>query len=385
MSRVGQACEECSKSRCQQKNLTCRLSTAAQEELDAAQELGAAQDLLDLSHNLDLRSPCSHAALPTPSHHHSEGRVKEAVMVAQQVTPAWDDMQGMETNFADVVLSATQESETLPMFMQNSAMSFSEGSPGDAFIPEFLRYMPPVETSLSGYATPRGLVEHNFNWDLDFSGIDLALFDQNLINENSHQDAFRHDILSTEQHSQPGPPDSAAADRAKAFDRSLWRYMPRSKTNPVTAGESYLALPDGESEGQSPSHIPLRNITSERLSYTTRDRLLGLVLETSSNENSKRIAAGFPSLQLLDSMVQMFFTSPSVDAGSCFHLPTFSLAQTHPLLLVCIIASGAFSAPDDLLRKLGHALHEVARVSMSKHIDDDNTTIRDIQYLQVRP
>jgi hypothetical protein len=372
MSRVGQACEECSKShlkcedekpcrRCQQKNLTCRLSTAAQEELDAAQELGAAQDLLDLSHNLDLRSPCSHAALPTPSHHHSEGRVKEAVMVAQQVTPAWDDMQG------------------------NSAMSFSEGSPGDAFIPEFLRYMPPVETSLSGYATPRGLVEHNFNWDLDFSGIDLALFDQNLINENSHQDAFRHDILSTEQHSQPGPPDSAAADRAKAFDRSLWRYMPRSKTNPVTAGESYLALPDGESEGQSPSHIPLRNITSERLSYTTRDRLLGLVLETSSNENSKRIAAGFPSLQLLDSMVQMFFTSPSVDAGSCFHLPTFSLAQTHPLLLVCIIASGAFSAPDDLLRKLGHALHEVARVSMSKHIDDDNTTIRDIQYLQVRP
>jgi hypothetical protein len=245
--------------------------------------------------------------------------------------------------------------------------------------------MPPVETSLSGYATPRGLVEHNFNWDLDFSGIDLALFDQNLLYENSHQDAFRHDVPPTEQHIQPGPPDSAAADRAKAFDRSLWRYMPRSKTNPVTAGESNLALPGGESEGQSPSHIPPRNITSERLSYTTRDRLLGLVLESSSSTNSKRIAAGFPSLELLDSMIQMFFTSPSLDAGSCFHLPTFSPVQIHPLLLACIIASGAFSAPDDLLRKLGHALHEVARVSMSKHIDEDNTTIRDIQYLQVRP
>lgn len=401
MSRVGQACEECSKShlkcedekpcrRCRQKNLTCRLVTGALEELDAAQELGAAQDLLDLSNDLDSRSPYPQAAQPTPSHHHSESTVDEAIMVAHQQFPqAWDDMQGMEPSPSDVAIGPTQEPEPLPMFMQNLAMSYSEGSPSDAFIPDFLRYMPPVESSLSGYATPRGLAEHSLNWDLDFSGIDLALFDQSLMHESLQQDSFHHDVptaaaSAAEQPTQNAAVDSAAADRAKAFDRSLWRYMPRSKSNPVTAGETNLAFPDGESEGQSPGLIPPRNIISERLSYTSRDRLLALVLESSSNENSKRIAAGFPSVELLDGMIQVFFSSPSVDAGSYLHLPTFSPSQIHPLLLVCVVAAGAFSAPDDLLRKLGQALHEVARVAMSKSIEEDNSNIRDIQYLQVR-
>ncbi|KAL1608341.1 hypothetical protein SLS60_003282 [Paraconiothyrium brasiliense] len=296
---------------------------------------------------------------------------------------AWDNLPGIEPDFADVTLGTTQDPDPLPLFMQNSTMSFSEGSPGDAFIPDFLRYMPPLESARSGYATPRGLLENHFNWDLDFSGIDLALFDQNLLQESSQQGPFHQDTHFAE-HTQQRPSDTAAADRAKAFDRSLWRYMPRSKTNPVTAGESNLAFPDGARDGQSPTHIPSRNITSERLSYTTRDRLLALVLESSSYENSKRIAAGFPSLELLEGMIQVFFTSPSVDAGACFHLPTFSPARVHPLLLTCIVAAGAFSAPDDLLQKLGLALHEVARVSMAKSIDEDNSSIRDIQYLQMQ-
>lgn len=107
------------------------------------------------------------------------------------------------------------------------------------------------------------------------------------------------------------------------------------------------------------------------------------VLENSSAENSKRIAAGFPSLELLDGMVQLFFSASSIDTASYFHLPTFSPAHIHPLLLTCVIAAGSFSAPDDVLQKLGLALHEVARVAMSKCIDEDNTTIRDIQFLQV--
>jgi hypothetical protein len=116
-------------------------------------------------------------------------------------------------------------------------------------------------------------------------------------------------------------------------------------------------------------------------------RLTGIfcssVLESSSAQNSKRIAAGFPSLGLLDGMVQIFFTASSINAASYLHLPTFSPAHVHPLLLICIIAAGSFSAPDDILRKLGLALHEVARVAMSKFIDEDNSTIRDIQFLQV--
>lgn len=304
-------------------------------------------------------------------------------MVAQSVPPAWDDMASMEPGFADVTLGAPQDAGDFPLFMQNTALSFSEGSPGDVFIPDFLRYMPPQETSLSGYATPRGVTEPTFNWDLDLSGIDIAHFDQSFLYDNSQHDTLQHNDQPIDQHTQPRPQDPAAVDRARAFDRSVWRYTPRDKTNPVTAGEGNLAFPDGQSEGQSPAHIPPRNITNERLSYPTRDQLLALVLDSSSRENTKKIAAGFPSLDLLDGMIQIFFSSPSIDAGSYFHIPTFSPNQIHPVLLACIIAAGACSTPDDLLQKLGLALYEVGRVSVAKSIDEDNSNIRNIQYLQV--
>ncbi|KAF1971865.1 hypothetical protein BU23DRAFT_600083 [Bimuria novae-zelandiae CBS 107.79] len=388
-SRVGQACEECSKShlrcedekpchRCRQKKLDCRLSTTVQDELDAVQDLDA-----NLSNDhLDAGTPSPPIAQPHMSPRLTEDAGHGATTLASyQVPPPWHGDQEMEPTFPHVGLATTNETDPLPLFMQSTAIPFSEGSPGDACMPEFLRHMPALETSLSGYATPRGDVDHIFNWDLDFSGFDFGFLDQGIMQEYIQPKVPTNNVQSNGPCASHRPCEAAAIDRAKAFDRSLWRYLPRSKTNPVTAGESDLAFPEGGGEGQSPSHIPTRKITSEQLSYTTRDKLLALVIGSSSAENSKRIAAGFPSLEVLDGMIQLFFASTSVDATSWLHLPTFLPNQIHPLLLACIIAAGSFSAPDDILRKLGLALHEVARVSMAKSIDEDNSSIRDIQYL----
>lgn len=291
-SRVGQACEECSKShlrcedekpcrRCRQKNLECRLSSTSQDGMDDAQELDAAQDLLDLSNALDPQPPSPPMVQSRMDFDHAQTTVSEAPVVApKQTSPSWHQVQDMNPNFANPTLIPTQDGDSLPLFMQDAAMSFGESSPGDACMPDFLRHMPVLETSLSGHATPWGIVDPSFHWDLDFSSFDFGLFDQGNMHEYAQPETSSTAAQTTEHHPQPRNPDTAAADRAKAFDRSLWRYLPRSKTNPVTAGESNLTFPDGESEAQSPSCIPVRNITSERLSYTVRDRLLALYVST---------------------------------------------------------------------------------------------------------
>jgi hypothetical protein len=109
---------------------------------------------------------------------------------------------------------------------------------------------------------------------------------------------------------------------------------------------------------------------------------LALVLGTCSPENVKNIASAFPSIELLDGLIQYFLSSASLDAQAWFHLPTFSPSNLSPELLACIVSAGAASIPDVSLRKLGYALHEASRMGQSKIFEDDNTAIRDLQ--QVR-
>lgn len=109
---------------------------------------------------------------------------------------------------------------------------------------------------------------------------------------------------------------------------------------------------------------------------------MALVLGTCAPENVKRIASAFPSIELLDGLIQYFLSSPSHDAPMWFHLPTFSPSKLKPELLASIASAGAASIPDASLRKLGYALHEASRMGQSRTFEDDNTAIRDLQHLQ---
>lgn len=109
---------------------------------------------------------------------------------------------------------------------------------------------------------------------------------------------------------------------------------------------------------------------------------MALVLGTCSTENIKKIASAFPSIELLDGLIQYFLSSPSLEAQLWFHLPTFSPSNLNPELLASIVSAGAASIPDISLRKLGYALHEASRIGQSKTFEEDNTAIRDLQPLQ---
>lgn len=410
-TRVVQACEACSQShlrcedekpcsRCKKKNISCRVPEtfpADDTEVSEIDAVHAAQDLLDLSNGFDYAP-----SMPPPTNTQHMTQMdnndgadflfpSSSVPIAQ-MTPSSETHSSGRALSMDATNTAKQDSGTLAMdqlysnanntsldFFDNTMSNFDSTPNIDPFLPDYFRNMPPFESFLSGHATPRGIMDLNFDMDVGLTDLDLGLLDQ-----YNFQVPFTAGTPSTDaQGLEPRPLENDSAPvRAEAFKQSIWRYIPRRDKDHGAMEQANLAFPDSEKDSNRRAQMPQRRAINERLGRVSRDRVLALVLGTCSPENVKRIASAFPSVELLDGLIQFFLTSPALDVQSWFHLPTLSLAKMGPELLSCIISAGAASTPDVPLRKLGFALHEAARIGLAKTFEEDNSAIRDLQ--QVR-
>jgi hypothetical protein len=415
-TRVVQACEACSQShlrcedekpcsRCKKKNILCRVPEASatdENELNELDAVHAAQDLLDLSNGFDFPSSMSpsqqeqyQSMAPKFEMHNPAGQFRHSSTStaghATTNTPpmATSQMRGRPMAAPSHVPPTavplavnqhyTDDTEATLSFFDNSATHFDETPSIDPFLPDYFRNMPPYETFFSGQATPRGILDLSFDLDVGLTDIDLGLLDQ-----YNFQVPFAADTPSVDNQAseQPIPESESVPVRAEAFKQSIWRYLPQRHKDFGGAEQGNLAFPDSDKDSTRRSHMAQRRATSERLHRVSRDRLMALVLGTCSSENVKKISSAFPSIELLDTLIQFFLTSPSLDAQYWFHLPTFSPSKTSPEVLACVVAAGAVSTPDIPLRKLGFALHEASRIGQAKAFEADNSAIRDLGHLQ---
>lgn len=371
---------------------------ADDNEINEIAAVHAAQDLLDLSNGFDYASPMpppdnSQNMTPKVSDGDREGSnfMPPSIPVAQMRPPSEshmaerarslsttnDNRHNADTLGMDQLYTGTDNSDL--SFFDTTLSNFNETPSVDPFLPDYFRNMPPFESFLSGHATPRGLLDLNFDMDVGLTDLDLGLLDQ-----YNFQVPFTAGTPSTDAQGLEAPPleSDSAPVRAEAFKQSIWRYNPRRDKDHSGMEQSNLAFPDSDKDSTRRAHLPQRRALNERLGRVSRDRVMALVLGTCSPENVKRIASAFPSVELLDGLIQFFLTSPVLDVQSWFHLPTFSLAKMSPELLACIISAGAASTPDVPLRKLGFALHEAARMGQAKSFEEDNSAIRDLQHVR---
>jgi hypothetical protein len=419
-TRVVQACEACSSShlrcedekpcsRCKKKNIPCRVPDASvtdDTELNELDAVHAAHDLLDLHNGFDFPSsvPPSHEE----DHQSMAPKVQFDMLDSLQFRQPSSIMTATGNNIMSNSTSSdtgmrersltesshvpnsvgasavnqqyTEDTRNAMAFFDNSGQQFVDTPSIDPLLPDYFRNMPPYESFLSGQATPRGLLDMSFDLNVDLTDIDLGLLDQ-----YNFQIPFAADTPSTtdnhvtEQHISES--DNVPV-RTEAFKQSIWRYLPQRNKDFGGAEQENLAFADLEKGSNRRTHIAQRRAIPERLHRVSRDRLMALVLGTCSSENVKKISSAFPSIELLDTLIQFFLTSPSIDAQSWFHLPTFSPSKITPEVLACVVAAGAVSTPDVPLRKLGFALHEASRIGQAKAFEADNTAIRDLQHLQ---
>ena len=415
-TRVVQACEACSQShlrcedekpcsRCKKKSIACRVPETPlteETELNELDAVHAAHDLLDLSNGFDFPSSLSASqedshrsltpkfdVLGPPAHFRqpssiatrngkmnassaSEIGLRERSLTASSNIPSVSETLPVSQHY-------TENSEHALAFFNNPIPQFDETPSIDPFLPDYFRNMPPFEAFLSGQATPRGIMDLSFDLDVGLTDLDLGLLDQ----YNFHV-PFAADTPSTDTQGleQQLPESDSVPVRTEAFKQSIWRYLPQQNTDYSGSEQANLAFTDSEKDSSRRSHIIQRRAITERLHRVSRDRLMALVLGTCSPGNVRRISSAFPSVELLDTLIQFFLTSPSSDAQSWFHLPTFSPSKLSPELLACIVSAGAASTPDTPLRKLGFALHEASRVGQGRAFEEDNTAIRDLQHVR---
>ncbi len=174
-----------------------------------------------------------------------------------------------------------------------------------------------------------------------------------------------------------------ASSASEAFRNHHWRFRPNPKDHGA-AEEHNLSLPSAAIDNPSPeSQISFaRRVTSARLSTAVRDNILTLVIQCCRPENLPKAIASFPSVELLDMLIQFYLTSPHAQADSFIHAATFDPNEKKPELLMAMASAGAVLTADPTLTKVGYAMQECLRTAIPRVWESDNTTVRSLELTQ---
>ncbi|KAK1829745.1 hypothetical protein QBC39DRAFT_332169 [Podospora conica] len=180
---------------------------------------------------------------------------------------------------------------------------------------------------------------------------------------------------STSTHQTPLP--------SEAFRQAYWKFQPNSQDRGGTE-EVHLSLPTGPPHSASPeSRVPLdRRVTCRKLGIAARDSIVALVVKRCRPENQARAMASFPSVELLDTLLQYYLTSSVAQADSFLHVPTFDPNEKRPELLAAMAAAGAVLTADPTLTKLGFAIQECVRTALPLLWESDNSLVRSLELSQ---
>jgi hypothetical protein len=174
-----------------------------------------------------------------------------------------------------------------------------------------------------------------------------------------------------------------ASSASEAFRNHHWRFRPNHKDHGA-AEEHNLSLPSDVRDHPSPeSQMSFaRRATSVRLGSAVRDKILSIVIRSCRPENLPKAIASFPSVELLDTLIQFYLTSPHARADSFIHAATFDPNEKRPELLLAMASAGAVLTSDSTLTKLGYAMQECIRTAIPVLWERDNSLIRDLELSQ---
>ncbi|TVY13643.1 Regulatory protein ADR1 [Lachnellula arida] len=220
-----------------------------------------------------------------------------------------------------------------------------------------------------------------FSQDLDFSMWDIDLDSVELDYEN-----MNHSLVS------PGTPrpqkDESSnkprdmAKRYAAFERSPWLWTPTPKDQALN-DQNDLNLDEERIPSILSPPSPAANFddfASCCINSKIRDQMLGLLF---SLPRPPKKVVSFPSLSLLNTIIQIYFVQESYKIDCVIHPASVVPTRTIPQLYLAIIAQGSTLISTPSVWKMGLALQEVARNTVVElQWEQDNTLTRNLQTLQ---
>ncbi|KAG9524419.1 hypothetical protein KCU93_g6231, partial [Aureobasidium melanogenum] len=385
--RVSKACEACAElhircdeqkpcTRCNKKQITCVYQTSPpppDKEAVARDLLAFASESIVMPSDIPSMNSSIDPSM-TPSMHPSIHASMDPL-----INPSTNPSMNPSLDHAS---TDPYQLSTEPMIITQQGSGHVSVPPNDhdgGFLHDFLQsiiggdpFPREIAPGGSGTWTPRNVFDFGANTDLELNDLDL-----NFLDGYNHEIPFTAFVETPETNrSIPASEPPSALGVESLQKSSTWRFRPVTQDRGM-GDQQNISIPSGETSKRLPMQ---RRVTSEMLSYTMRDRVMALFMASSSNVDTlQKTMQSFPSLELLDSLLQYFLSSKTAISNRMIHLPTFRPNNARPELIAAMVVGGATLAPDVSLRKMGFALMEVIRVGVPQNIERDNTLIGDIE------
>jgi hypothetical protein len=214
-----------------------------------------------------------------------------------------------------------------------------------------------------------GLVPRSsyFSQDLDFGMWDFDLDTIELAGINDSNTS----LSGTDQNHSPKPSSRMPKDASRryaAFERSPWLWTP-TKNDQTMIDQQDLNLDEDNIPAVLTPASPAASIdefTSCCIHHKERDKMLSLLFAIPAAPTSK--SPYLPSLNLLNSIIQVYFVQESFKVDQLIHVGTFDPSKTLPQLLTAIVAAGSSFISTPAIWKMGLALQEVVRHSCANYV-----------------
>ncbi|KAL6833811.1 hypothetical protein J3E69DRAFT_149781 [Trichoderma sp. SZMC 28015] len=250
---------------------------------------------------------------------------------------------------------------------------------------DFLRdvlYPQPVDLSRPSESQGPAVLDFCDDMDMDLTEMDFGLLDHwNLDLDDGS--------LITPTMAGHNPQNSLEMSQmrqnlANVWGELPWKWDPTTKDNAYTEqGNLPISATDVSNAQFQEVKRQLERVVDQRLNLPSRDQILAIVLKTCRDASTAgRVAASFPTVDVMDTMVQAFLAAHLRQVSTWIHYPTLKLNAVWPEWIGNAVAAGAVLMPAPTLRKFGFAVQEAVRITIPARFEDNNTAIQNLSLVQ---
>lgn len=220
----------------------------------------------------------------------------------------------------------------------------------------------PACQSTRGYSILDSFFLQSDGFELDSGCFDLDLETlQVLTQPSSHNPVAQSEL-------QPLNEPSPASSRFELFRRSPWLWAP-VRVDHAYAGQEDLRVNENAIDSSFGLYERLyfqNSVTAQPVDAVCRDQILFMIFHSAKSRSLS--PQSFPSASFLDRMAQVYFGWNNLQSTSWIHSASFVPADRTTELVALIIAAGSTSISIPTVWKMGYALQERSRLSLSASV-----------------
>ncbi|UKZ51370.1 hypothetical protein TrVGV298_005129 [Trichoderma virens] len=250
---------------------------------------------------------------------------------------------------------------------------------------DFLRdvlYSQPVDLSRSSESQGPAVLDFCDDMDMDLTDMDFGLLEH--WNLDLDDGSLITPTLASHNTQNSMEMSQMRQNLANVWGELPWKWDPTAKDNAYTEqGNLPISAKDISNAQFQETKKQLERVVEQRLNLPSRDQILAIVLKTCRDASmAGRVAASFPTVDVMDTMVQAFLAAHIRQVSTWIHYPTLKLNAVWPEWIGNAVAAGAVLMPAPTLRKFGFAVQEAVRITIPARFEDNNTAIQNLSLVQ---